>query len=57
METLHPETVHADLRDFGLKISALRWKYFNIKTGRLAGQWVGKSENSVRGHFCQALWV
>jgi len=25
METLHPETVHADLRDFGLKISALRW--------------------------------
>jgi hypothetical protein len=54
METLHPEPVHADL---GLKISALGGEYLNIRTlyGCLAGQRVGKSKNSVPGHFCQAL--
>jgi hypothetical protein len=59
METLHPEPVHADLRHFDLKISALCGEYLNISSlnGCLAGQRVGKSKNSVPGHFCQALCV
>src|ERR1700730_8129584 len=58
METLHPEPVHADLRNFDLKISALCGEYLNIRSlnGCLAGQRVGKPENSVPGHV-KALCV
>jgi|SRR5271154_2192000 len=52
VEALHPEFMHADLRQLGAELSARRGKELDVGGlySRLIRKWVGKANHSTPGH-------